>query len=149
MVTIDGIRTRTVRPDDADALVFLFGQWGHAQSAEAIVAVLAEWRRTPHAEVVVAEVDGDLAGVVAVLACLYLDRPGRFARLAGLVVSATHRRQGVGANLLAVAEHKAREWGCDRLELTSSRSRAEAHAFYPANGYEDQSHRHARYVRQL
>ena len=43
---------------------------------------------------------------------------------------------------------QARDWACDRLELTSSRSRTEAHAFYPALGYM-QSERQARYRREL
>jgi GNAT superfamily N-acetyltransferase len=55
----------------------------------------------------------------------------------------------VATALVRAAEALAREWGCDRLEATSRRSRAEAPGFYPALGYEDVSPRSARYVREL
>ena len=44
---------------------------------------------------------------------------------------------------------QAPEWECDRLEATSTRSRAEAPGFYAALGYEDLSGRQARYARGL
>jgi GNAT superfamily N-acetyltransferase len=127
----------------------LFEQWGHEQPAAAIAARLNEWNQTPFAEVLVAEADGAAAGVAAVSAGPHLAMPGRFAWLAGPAVAVTHRRQGLGAALVRAAEARAREWGCDRLELTSSRDSAEAHAFNLALGYEEQSERQARYLRQL
>ena len=140
---------RPVRAGDVPALVPLFEEWGHAQPAAVIAAQLDEWARTPLAEVLVAEVDGATAGVAAVSAGPHLARPGRFARRVGLVVAGTHRRRGVGAALVRAAEELARGWGCDRLELTSSRRRDAAHVFYLALGYEEQSESHARYLRQL
>jgi GNAT superfamily N-acetyltransferase len=140
---------RAAHVGDVPALVPLFSQWGHEQPGEAIVARLIDWQQTPCAEVLVAELDGIVAGMAAVSASPHLARPGRTARLASLVVAATHRRRGVGTALLQAAENRARAWECDRLELTSSRHRAAAHAFYLAGGYEEQSDFHARYLRQL
>lgn len=87
----------------------------------------------------VAEVDEHVVGMVAVLAVPHLARPGRVARVMGLVVSSRCRRQGLGAALLEAAEGRAREWGCDYLELTSSRSRDAAQAFYVNRDYQDRS----------
>lgn len=140
---------RPARVDDAAALVPLFEDWNHAQPEAVIAERLREWETTPLATVLVAECDGRLAGVAAVNATPHLARPGRFARLVGLAVSSAHRRRGVGRALVHSAEDLAREWGCHRLELTSTRTRAEAPGFYQALGYRDQSERQARYSREL
>ena len=143
------MRIRRAVPSDAAALERLFDAWGHPSPARAIGERLAALEALPRAEVLVAEIDGTVAGFVGVSAVPHLARHGSFARLTGLSVSAGHRRRGVGAALMRAAEDLARGWGCDRMEVTSSRSRAEAPGFYPALGYEDRSDRQARFVRQL
>jgi ribosomal protein S18 acetylase RimI-like enzyme len=140
---------RAAHAGDAPALVPIYAAWGHPQPAEVIADRLADWASTPHGRVLVADVDGAVAGVVAVAATPHLARPGRFARLVGLAVADGFRRRGVATALVRAAEAAARDWGCDRIELTSTRSRAEAPAFYAALGYEDRSERQARYVRPL
>jgi GNAT superfamily N-acetyltransferase len=126
---------------DIPALVGVFSDWGHPQPGESIAARLELWAATPHAEVLVAELDGAVAGVAAVAATPHLARSGSFGRLVGLAVAGSFRRRGVGASLVRAAEAQARDWGCDRLEATSTRSRDEAPAFYLALGYEDRSER--------
>jgi GNAT superfamily N-acetyltransferase len=143
------MRIRTARPADAEALVPLFEQWGYPEPAGEIAARLAAWDAADDHAVLVAEVDGAVAGLAAVGAVLHLALPGRFARLAGLAVDAAHRRRGVGSALVRAAEDVARGWGCDRMEITSSRSRAEAPGFYPALGYDDRGERSARFIRPL
>ena len=140
---------RAARRDDAAALVPLFEAWDHPQPAAMIADRLAEWQATPRAEILVAELDGSLAGLAAVCATPHLARPGRFARLVGLVVAERCRRRGVAGALMRAVEALAEEWQCDRVEVTSSRRREEAPAFYAALGYFDQSERQARYVREL
>jgi GNAT superfamily N-acetyltransferase len=143
------VRIREALSSDAEALVGLYADWGHPQPAAVIAGQLAEFEAGALAAVLVAEIDASPAGLVAIVAIPHLARPGRFARLAGLVVSGAHRRRGVGRALVAAAEERAREWGCDRVELTSSRWRDEAHTVYPALGYVELSAQQARYRREL
>jgi GNAT superfamily N-acetyltransferase len=140
---------RPARDVDVPSLVLLFAEWGHPLPQRVLEAQLAEWEDAHLADVVVAEVDHEVAGVVAVFAAPHFGRSGRFARVMGLVVGTNHQRHGVGAALMGAVEARAREWHCDQVELTSSRARESAHAFYRALGFEDQSDRQARYVRQL
>jgi GNAT superfamily N-acetyltransferase len=140
---------RAARADDAPALVPVFAAWGHPQPAPVIAERLAAWEATPAARVLVAEVAGTAAGVAAVAVTPHFARPGRFARLIGLAVGEPYRRRGIATALLDAAEAYARAQGCDRLELTSTRTRAEAPPFYAARGYADLSERQARYARTL
>lgn len=139
-----------IRPADADDvadLVSLFEEWGHPLSSADVRAVMAEWGSTARSEVLVADIDGEVAGMVAVSAGPRFAGTGRYGHLSGLAVATNHRRRGVGTSLLKAAEGYVYGWGCDRLELTSSRSREAAHDFYRRHGYEETSQHHARYVR--
>ena len=56
--------------------------------------------------------------------------------IAGLVVDAACRRQGVGAALVAAAEVWARSRRAPGVVVRSNAARIESHEFYPALGYE-------------
>jgi GNAT superfamily N-acetyltransferase len=142
-------RIRAARHEDAAALVPLFEAWSHAQPVDVVAERLAAWERTWQAELLVAEVDGALAGFAGVCATPHLAQPGSCARLVGLAVSSSARRRGVGQALVRAAEELGRGWGCDVMEVISSRWREEAPAFYPALGYEEISGRQARFTRSL
>jgi GNAT superfamily N-acetyltransferase len=147
--TLPGVRIRPATAADVPSLVPLFAQWDHAQPAEMIAGRIDVFAATPHAELLVAELDGAVAGLAGVCAEPHLARPALNARLMGLVVGDAFRRRGVGEALLRAAEVIARGWGCDRMEVTSSRRRAAAQAFYPALGYEEQSTTRERFIRPL
>jgi len=140
---------RPVDTDDVAGLVSLFAEWDHPLSAPDVRAVIDEWGSTARSEVLVADVDGEVAGMVAVSVGPRFARPGRYGHLAGIAVAANHRRRGVGTLLLKAAEGYVYACGGDRLELTSSRSREAAHDFYRSHGFEETSQHHARYVRPL
>lgn len=82
----------------------------------------------------VAEGEGGLLGWVHVEIAEYVES-GSFAVIGGLVVDRAHRRQGIGAALMADAEAWARRQGCAVMRLWSSTSRAPAHQFYAGLGY--------------
>jgi myo-inositol-1(or 4)-monophosphatase len=62
---------------------------------------------------------------------------GPFGRIRALCVSASHRREGIGAALVAEAERLARQQGCVHIEVSSHVRRQGAHDFYRQQGYVD------------
>lgn len=58
-----------------------------------------------------------------------------FMLVENVVVGQAHRRQGVGAALLAAASDLARSAGCYKAQLLPRADRTGAHAFYEACGF--------------
>ena len=80
-------------------------------------------------------VEGDrVVGLASVYADILSIRYGPRCWLQDLVLTASHRGRGIGAQLLDAASDWARERGCTHLELGSGAGRAEAHRFYLAQG---------------
>lgn len=88
-------------------------------------------------------------GFAAVHRVPYFERPGAFTRLVALSVDAAQRRAGVGRRLMAAVERWAAARGCVEVEVTSRRSREDAHRFYSALGYEDRCAESGRFRRAL
>jgi RimJ/RimL family protein N-acetyltransferase len=144
-----GVLVRRARFADAPALARLLTELGYPQEAEQAHAQLAAWAGDPRGTVLVAESGGSTAGLVAAYATRYMQRPGSFARVVALAVDPARRRSGVGRRLLAAVEGWAAELGCRDIEITSSRRRDDAHAFYRALGFSDVCDRSARFKRPL
>jgi GNAT superfamily N-acetyltransferase len=66
---------------------------------------------------------------------------GALGRITALVVSSRFKRHGIGRRLLAEAEGFAWSCGCTRIEITNGEHRTDAHAFYEAIGYKQDSRR--------
>ena len=92
----------------------------------------------PDRRLLVAEVDGgQLAGTVDVVMVTNLTHTGRpWAVVENVVVAHVHRRRGIGRALMQEAMAQARRVGCYKVQLTSGKHRAEAHAFYRSLGFE-------------
>lgn len=135
--------------EDAETLARLLTLLGYPSAAEQVVERLSYWEAEPRSAVLAARDGGELLGCVAVHAAPYFERTGRWARIQTLVVAMAGRRRGVGRALVAAAEEQAREWGCLRVEVTSSRHRVDAHAFYREIGYVDQCERSGRFLKDL
>lgn len=63
-----------------------------------------------------------------------LHHAARIAEILEFIVDKDVRGQGVGAAMLEEAQRVAREMGCVQLELTSNRTRTDAHRFYEREG---------------
>lgn len=137
------------RVEEADAIAGLLTDLGYPSTADDVRERLAYWAPDRYSEVIVARDAETVLGCVAVHACPYLERTGRWARIQALVVDVRGRRRGIGRALVAAVEQQAASWGCRVIEVTSSRHRADAHAFYPALGYVDECERSGRFLKQL
>jgi len=78
----------------------------------------------------------------AVIGCMQLTfLPGLSRRgawrgqIEGVRVAASERGSGVGAVMMEWAAERCRERGCDILQLTTDKSRADAHRFYERLGF--------------
>ncbi|HKO26825.1 MAG TPA: GNAT family N-acetyltransferase [Solirubrobacteraceae bacterium] len=144
-----GVLVRRARFADAPALARLLTELGYPQEEEQAHAQLAAWAGDPRGTVFVAESDGSPAGLVAAYATRRMERPGSFARVVALAVDRARRRSGLGRRLLMAVEAWAAGMGCRDIEITSSRHRDDAHAFYRSLGFVDQCGRSARFRRPL
>lgn len=140
---------RGARMTDAAALAELLTGLGYPHDQNDAEARLRVYASDPHGIVLVAVRDGAVVGFAAVHALPYIQRPGYLARVTGLAVSPRRRGSGIGRQLLDAAAEWARSRGAHEVEITSSRSRTAAHAFYRHLGYEDVCDRSARFKRDL
>jgi GNAT superfamily N-acetyltransferase len=134
---------RDAEPRDAEAIVGLLGQLGYPAEAASVEARL-ERLRIVGDRVVVAERDGEVVGLAQlhVSPTLEYDRPA--AKLAALVVDASHRGEGIGRALVDAMEAEARARRCELLFLTTAARREDAHEFYRRVGLEETGKRFAK-----
>ncbi|GAB3731326.1 hypothetical protein GCM10027598_54290 [Amycolatopsis oliviviridis] len=135
---------------DAPAVTPLLAQLGYPDNAvDDVRRRLERWERHPEGAAFVAVSGDGVVGVIAVVAIPLLEREGSVGRIVALVVDESQRGTGVGRELVTAAEEQALRWGCVAMEVSSSRRRTAAHAFYRARGYEDRCERSAKFYRTL
>ncbi|QFU92468.1 aminoalkylphosphonic acid N-acetyltransferase [Amycolatopsis sp. YIM 10] len=144
------MRIRPAHPTDAAVVNELLHQLGYPQDDTTATANrIRNWGDNPDGAAYVADVDGELLGLIAVLACPFFERAGYWGRIVALVVSDRVRGQGIGGQLVAVAESFAASRGCVRIEVTSADRREDAHEFYRRRGYLSQTGNSSRFLRDL
>lgn len=134
---------------DATRLAELLTELGYPVVAEVISERLSYWLPDEASRVLVAERGGRVVGCISLHAIPYFERTGRWLRIESLVVDSGQRRSGAGRALVEAAELVAREWGCLQIEVTSLRSRHDAHAFYRGLGFTDVCHQAGRFMKEL
>jgi GNAT superfamily N-acetyltransferase len=74
---------------------------------------------------------------------------GLWIALVSVGAAAVVLSSGIGRVLVHAAEAIAHQWGCLAVEVTSRRSRQDAHAFYQRLGYTDSCQQSARFMKTL
>jgi GNAT superfamily N-acetyltransferase len=128
---------RDASASDAAAVARLLGDLGYPTSAEAAAAHVERFASDRASRLQVADLTAErVVGLVATHIVPRLDDDALTCRITDIVVSAAHRRSGIGSALMAAAEQEARRAGAPRLDLSSADWRADAHAFYTRHGFE-------------
>jgi GNAT superfamily N-acetyltransferase len=92
---------------------------------------------SPFNELIVAELDGEVVGTLQLTWVPGLSRQGMTRAIIEAVRIAAHvRGRKLGEKLVRFAEARARERGAAMVQLTSDKSRLDAHRFYERLGYE-------------
>ena len=90
----------------------------------------------PNQELIVAELDGEVVGTLQLTTLSSLSYQGRMrAQVESVRVLQELRGQGIGARMMEWAIERARQRGCNLMQLTSHKSRADAHRFYERLGF--------------
>jgi GNAT superfamily N-acetyltransferase len=90
----------------------------------------------PHQLQVVAIVGGEVIGTLQLTFIAGLSRQGAWrGQIEGVRVSAAHRGSGVGQLMFEWAIEQCRAKGCSLVQLTTDKSRPDAHRFYEKLGF--------------
>ncbi|MFJ6168048.1 GNAT family N-acetyltransferase [Micromonospora orduensis] len=103
---------------------------------EAYERAFADISADPRNQLIVAEQDGELVGCLQITYIPGLGRHGAERSLIESVrVRSDRRGQGLGRELMTWAIDQARQRGCALVQLTTDKTRADAHRFYIGLGF--------------
>jgi GNAT superfamily N-acetyltransferase len=144
----DAIDVREAEVADAAEVVRLLTQLGHPQPAgdpaTRLAAFLGQGQRVLVAARLPSAPGSALLGAVTLHIMPVMHRAGPIGRLTAVVVDEGIRGKGVGRALVRASEAFLLGRGCAMIEITSNKSRADAHAFYERLGYTAASFRFAK-----
>ena len=103
---------------------------------EAYEKAFADIAADPRNHLIVADADGELVGCMQITYIPGLGRHGAERSLIESVrVRSDQRGRGLGRDMMTWAIDQARERGCALVQLTTDKSRADAHRFYRNLGF--------------
>ncbi|WP_410820918.1 GNAT family N-acetyltransferase [Micromonospora sp. 050-3] len=103
---------------------------------EAYERAFADIDADPRNQLIVAEQDGELVGCLQITYIPGLGRHGSERSLIESVrVRSDRRGQGLGRDLMIWAVDQARQRGCALVQLTTDKTREDAHRFYLSLGF--------------
>ena len=132
---------------DAESIGALVTELGYPATAEEARERLSRLGGVEGIFIRVAELDGAVVGLATCHRFHSLHKTDPVVWLTSLVVSSSHRGEGIGHSLVAACEAWAKEQGAERISLTSATHRKEAHTFYLNLGYEQTGIRLAKIFR--
>jgi GNAT superfamily N-acetyltransferase len=93
--------------------------------------------RDPNNRLLIAELAGEIVGTLQITFIHGLSRQGaKRALLEAVRVAAPYRGKGIGEEIVRAAIEIARQENCAMVQLTTDKSRKDAHRFYERLGFE-------------
>jgi GNAT superfamily N-acetyltransferase len=135
-------------PEDAAAVSALLRELGYEVSSQAAAERVRQLNDTGLDPMFLAVDDGRPLGLIALHRCHMIQYRNPVTRITALVVHHRERRRGIGRLLVDHALRWAAQSGCELVELTSALSREEAHTFYRDLGFEPNSLRFRKMLRE-
>ncbi|MGW1130540.1 N-acetyltransferase family protein [Streptomyces griseoluteus] len=133
---------RPANPDDIPAIVAMLADdplGAQRESPDDLTPYLAAFERLdtdPNQRLVVAVRDGRVIGTLQLTIIPGLSRRGATRSLIEAVrVHAEERGSGLGSELIQWAVDTSRHLGCHLVQLTSDKTRTDAHRFYERLGF--------------
>ncbi|MEV4018527.1 GNAT family N-acetyltransferase [Nonomuraea angiospora] len=133
---------RAARKEDVPAIVAMLADdhLGATREGdpgdERYLAAFERVDTNPYDELIVAEQDGEVVGTMQLTYLAGLSRLGaERCQIEAVRVAAGARGQGLGGRMVKWAVDRARERGCAIVQLTSDKSRTDAHRFYDNLGF--------------
>jgi GNAT superfamily N-acetyltransferase len=92
--------------------------------------------KDPNHELIVAELNGEVIGTLHLMFLPSLSFQGGLrAQVESVRVDTRHQNQGIGSQMMKWAIERAKVRGAHIVQLTTHRSRADAHRFYERMGF--------------
>jgi GNAT superfamily N-acetyltransferase len=144
----DALRMREATSDDLPAIVALLADDENGALREdarlpldpGYVAAFDAIAALPNQELIVAEQDGRIVGTMQLSYLPGLSFRGRWrGQIEAVRIASAMRGHGLGTAMIEWAVERCRARGCKMVQLTSKRTRLDAHRFYERMGW-DQSH---------
>ena len=139
-----GITFRDAELDDLPVIVALLADAHLGRAREdldhpldpAYIAAFAALEADANQRLIVAEISGAVVGTMQLSFLPGISRKGAWRCLIEAVrIEAARRDTGLGAVMIAWAVEQCRARGCHKVQLTTDKSRVDAHRFYERLGF--------------
>lgn len=138
------VMLRDARREDVPAIVAMLADDALGASREVTAeplpatyyAAFDALARDPNNRLLIAEVNGEIVGTLQITFIHGLSRQGaKRALIEAVRVASLHRGKGFGEQIIREAVEMARRAGCAMVQLTTDKSRKDAHRFYERLGF--------------
>jgi GNAT superfamily N-acetyltransferase len=134
------MKVRELARADLSELIPLLQQLGYPVDADTLIKRFDDFSARGE-KGLVADDGGRIIGLLTLHITPVLHRAGSVGRVTTLVVEAASHGKGIGRALMQEAESRLWKEGCVLIEVTSNKTRTDAHVFYEKLGYERTSFR--------